>query len=118
MKAITIALFSSALFAGPAYANFSCPTNPSSYLGLDASGWVAVEVDGVGVQKICSVSSTQADVTAASCEGWYASLLTARATGHQGLLYFNPDNPTNNGATACTQLTQWGASAPYFLELN
>lgn len=107
----------SLLSATPASA-FTCQTNPSAYLGMDGSGWIAVQVDGVGVQKICNMTDAVAGVTAEACQGWYASLLTWRTLGRQGLLYYDPGNPTIGGKTACTQFTQWDARVPYFLEMG
>lgn len=107
------------LFCGtPAMANFVCDTNPSAYLGVDGSGWIAVQINGVGVQKVCSLSDTVGGVTAQACQGWYASLLTWRTQGRTGAFYYSPDNPANQGKTACTQFSEWDVGIPYFMQLN
>ena len=104
--------------AAPAMANFTCGANPNAYLGLNSEGWVAVSVNGVGVQSVCSVSNTVGGVSPEACQGWYSTLLTWRALGRQGVFYYNPDNSANQGKTACSQFAPWEIRIPYFLEAS
>lgn len=97
-------------------ANFSCRALPTSYLGMNASGWVVVGVDGVGQLQVCNVQTQVGSVAPAACVGWYSTMLTWRSTGKFGWLYFDGGNSANSGATSCANFSAWDIRYPYHLE--
>ena len=49
------------------------------------------------------------------CNLWFSMLMTARATGVQVQLYFNPAE--NGGVTGCSGLGSWISRTPYHLDV-
>lgn len=108
-----------ATVASPAIAaGFTCPVNPSAYLGIGNNGIVAVAIDNVGVVQVCSTNAAIGNVSAQTCNAWYASLLTWRVQGRLLTFYFDSDDPTIDGKTSCGQFSPWDIRTPYFLQLD
>lgn len=121
MTNLRIALFAAAslLAAAPASAQgFLCSVDPASYLGLSSDGMVAVNVaNATRTISICSVSQTVGGVNPEACAGWYSSLLTWRALGKSGTIYFNTAHSANQGNTSCSQFPtpDWSVRIPYHI---
>lgn len=114
----TLAAVALGVLPSPALANFSCKATPAAYLAVNSDGVVYTAVEGVGILGICSVGNQLASVHPDACRGWYSALLTARVGGKTAWLYFNPDEPANQGATGCSAFTNWNIRVPYHFEMQ
>lgn len=113
------ALVISACLSTQGYAqNFSCKANPAQYLGINASGIVYTNVEGVGVLGICSMGTQMGSIHPDACKGWYSTLLTYKSLGKNAWLYFDPSYQINSGKTSCSSFSQWETREPYYFEAN
>lgn len=96
-----------------ALASYTC-TGPVASLGIWDNGDVAYSLSGsqwTQVHMICNLHAPFNAVTVESCKAFYATLLTARATGQQVTAWYRDD-----GLTCSTQPGWNEVKSLYFLQ--
>ena len=92
--------------------NFSCSGHIQR---LGASKTTLVVNIGQGAWPICRTDQASGGIGPEMCNLWFSMLMTARATGVQVQLYFNPAE--NGGVTGCSGLGSWISRTPYHLDV-
>jgi hypothetical protein len=87
---------------------------PVANVGLSNAGELWVSYGTIGIQRICSTTSTVNSIDPGVCRSWYALLLATRSQHRSVRIYYTEGAPGN--PTACSGFQSWYPYTAYFLE--